>query len=316
MNTDQIFDVIIIGAGPAGLSASIFALERKLKCVVLEAREGGGQLTAFYPQKPVYDYPSYEQITGKELADKFVSHAKKEGANILTDTTVLSIEQKDGIFLVNSTNGIFKTKTVLIASGIKQSQPKKLGVQGETEFFSKGIYYSKLPQVSLEKKHVVVVGGGDTAMECAVNAKKQGAEVTLIHRKNEFKALEKTIDEAKNLDVKIIKPACVSVAAGDEWIKEIVTSQENGEQKKINTDCLVVCIGMEMNDSFLLNLGVKIEKSAISIDDNMQTSVKGVFACGDVCIPMGKYKRISIATGSAAIAVNGIYSYLKNLLND
>lgn len=305
------YDLIIVGAGPAGLAASIYALDRRLTTLVLESETIGGQLVSLYPEKGIYDYPSYLDIKGKDLAQKIEMHAKSEEANILTGMAVKSLNFSDGMFTIKTGSKTFLTKSVLIATGMGHFQPRKLGVPAEAELHGKGLYYQKLPD-RVTGMRVLIVGGGDTALEMAVAAAEKGATVTVIHRSESLRALEKTVDKAKSLAIPIHLSAKVLEIHGSEKVENVEIQKSNGARSLITADIVSVAIGVELAKSFLNDLGVKMDRQAIVVDEDMQTSVKGLFACGDVVVPAGKYKRIALAVGSAATAVNGIYQYIKN----
>lgn len=305
------YDLIIIGAGPAGLAASIYALERQLSILVVEANKPGGQLATLYPHKNIYDYPPFISVKASSLAQKLVEHAREEGTRIEENMQITTVNTRDSDFTLIGDKGDLDTKAVILATGMGHYQPRKLGVPGETELNGKGIYYQMLPE-RLVGKRVVVVGGGDTALETAVGAAERGATVTVVHRSPEFRALEKTLTRAKSLSLPLYTSVQTVAFHGDEHVERVEIIKGSGAHSFLSTDLVSVCIGVELHNTFLSRLGIKIDKQAVVVDPDMQTSVPGIFACGDITVPAGKYKRISIAVGSAAVAVNGVYQYLKN----
>lgn len=307
----EILDVAIIGAGPAGLSAGIYSLERKLKTIVFESNDAGGQPHNLYPDKNIYDFPSYEKITGMELAVKMINHALGCGLKISEETPVEKIEKYKNVFLLKYRNKIMSTKSVILATGMGHYLPRKLQVPGEKEFKEKGIYYQKIPK-KVTGKRIIVVGGGDTALENAVSACEKGAYVTLVHRSDQFRAMERTVDRIKSLSIPMYLSSQVKSIRGSDKVEGVEIVKNNGSASLLTADMLVICIGTELNSGFLTSLGLKIAKQAVIVDENMQTSTPGIFACGDVTVPLGKYRRISIACGTAAMAVSGVYQYLKN----
>lgn len=307
----DVYDVVIIGAGPAGLAASIYALERKLKTVVVEAGQPGGQLLTLYPDKHVYDYPSYPSILGRELAKKMYEHAKGEGAEVILDTTIEKIVPREQYFLLQAGDQEILTNSVILATGMGHYQPRKLGVPGETELTTKGIFYQKLPDKVVGKR-IVVVGGGDTALETAVAAADKGAAVTLVHRSENFRAMEKTVVKAKSLSIPYYLSSRVESIHGTDKVEQVEIVKSSGTTSLISADYVVICIGVELTNTFLQQLDIKVQKHAVEVGADMETSKLGVYACGDIKVPAGKYKRISVAVGSAATAVNGVYQFLKN----
>lgn len=307
----HMYDLIIIGAGPAGLAASIYALERQLKTVIVEAHRPGGQLATLYPHKNIYDYPPFISVKASHLAQKMVEHATGEGAQIEENMQITAVSTHDSGFTLTGEKGDLDAKAVILATGMGHYQPRKLGIPGETELSDKGIYYQMLPE-RLVGKRVVVIGGGDTALETAVGAAEKGATVTVIHRSAEFRALEKTLVHARSLSLPLYTSVQTVAFHGDEKVERVEVIKANGARSFLSTDLVSVCIGVELQNTFLSRLGIKIDKQAVVVDPDMQTSVSGIFACGDIAVAAGKYKRISIAVGTAAVAVNGVYQYLKN----
>ena len=308
----EIYDLVIVGAGPAGLAAAIYGSERKLNLVIVESDKPGGQLTNLYPQKSIYDFPSYSDIKAKDLAEKMVIHTQGLEVKILTGTTITRVEKKDPRFLLKNDTAEFWAKAVILATGMGYYQARKLSAMGEAELKGKGIYYQMLPDKVLGKR-VVVVGGGDTAFETAVAATEMGGSVTIVHRSQEFRALEKTRDKAKSLSIPIITSARVIEFHGSEKLDNVEILRESGSSSFLTADYVAICIGVELNSTFINQLGISVDRQAVGVDENMQTSIPGMFACGDIIVPAGKYRRISIAVGSAATAINGVYQYLKRL---
>lgn len=303
-------DVVVVGGGPAGLSASIYALERKLKLIVLEAHKPGGQLINLYPDKDIYDLPAFEAIKARDLAKRIMDHSQKAGAELI-QATVLEIEKTNSHFLLKTDAGEFKALSVILATGMGHYSPRRLNVFGETELLNKGVLYQSVP-TKLTGKRVVVIGGGDTALETAVNAAEKGAAVMLVHRRESFRAQEKTVDRLKRMGVPMYLNAHVGKIHGSDRVEGVEITKENGGVSILSADFVSICIGVELNTSFLGKLGITVEKQAVVVDTDMQTSSPGIFACGDVVVSAGKYRRVSVAFGTAATAVNGVYQFLKH----
>ncbi len=304
-------DLIIIGAGPSGLAAGLYAQERKLKTIILEAEVPGGQLVRLYPNKDIYDYPSYPAIKARVLSEKITKHALELGVEIVTHTIVNNVKPgADGFEVVTNQHSYF-AKVVLLATGMGNNQPRQLHVKGEPELTGKGIYYQTLPE-KLVGKRIIVIGGGDTAFETAVTAAEKGATVALVHRSTTFRALEKTVDKARTLTIPLYLSAQVVSFQGTDRVEAVEIVRETGATTILSADIVIICIGTELNRTFLTQLGITTNNQAVVVNADMMTSIKGVFACGDITVPAGKYKRISVAVGTSATAINGVYQYLKN----
>ena len=214
------YDLIIVGAGPAGLSAGIYAQQRKLKTKILEANEIGGQPKTLYPEKLIYDYPGFLKITGKELMLKITEQSLNLGCNILEDAEVFDITIDNKLFTILENRNKFITKSVLLATGIGNYSVKHLNIDGEERLRNKGIYYQQTPKI-LTRKRIVVIGGGDTALECAVSCAEKGAYVTLIHRSEKFRAVEEIVSKAKSLGVKIYLNSNIKKINGENYLENI-----------------------------------------------------------------------------------------------
>lgn len=307
----DLYDVIIIGAGPAGLSAGIYAAERHLKTLILEINKPGGQPGCLYPKKFICDYPVFLQISGGELAGKMTTHVQQAGVLIKTSVAVKNISVKENKILeIGSDKESFQTKSVILAVGIGLFNPRKLGVEGED---LPNVYHNIPDPEDFKEKNVLCVGGGDTAVEMALTAcRNQAKEIFLAHRSEEFRACEKTIQDAICAGVKVLTPFNVNKIKGDGKAEEVsLINSKTQEEKTLKVDMVCINAGFIPDLSFLEQWNLKTENRAVVVDKEMQTSREGIFACGDVTIPLGGYKRITIAEGQAAYAVNGVYKYLK-----
>lgn len=308
----NIYDLIIVGAGPAGIAAGIYAKERNIQTLTLEAHTVGGQLTALYPYKEIHDFPSYPSILASILADKMKKHAQIAGVNIVKDDKVCNIVKKDNLFTVESTKQIYTAKSVLLASGMGFFQPNKLGVKGEEELVGKGVFYQMLPGDDFKGRKLVFIGGGDTALELVIMAARRFI-TTLVHRKDSFRALEKNVKEIKTSRVKIMTDSEVIEIIGSKKVDAVlINNTKTSSSEKLECDGVIICCGMKMGSNLADKLGLKTENNALVVDSCMQTSTKGIFAAGDIAVPAGFYKRILVAQGQAAAAINGVYKYLKN----
>src|SRR5438034_1113482 len=180
----MVYDVIVVGGGPAGLTAGVYARTRKLSTLILEAQATGGQLEWLYPTKSVYDYPSYIAIEGGELAQLFVLHSRESGAEIRTEEVVDVQRQASGFKLATRQGNAYEGRSIILAMGMGLLEPKRLGVPGEAEFESNGVEYRVRDRREFKGKRVVVVGGGDSALEIALEIVAAAKKVILVHRRD------------------------------------------------------------------------------------------------------------------------------------
>ncbi len=304
------YDTIIIGGGPSGMTAAIYASRARLKTLLIEKAGCGGQIAI---TDHLENYPGFEEgINGFELAVKMEKQAKTFGTEIIygeVSSLQLTGETKK---IVLTNNKEYETKTVIIASG---ANFRKLGCPGEKEFIGKGVSYcATCDGPFFRNKEIAVVGGGDSALQEALYLTKFASKVNLIHRRNEFRA-------AKILQEKVLAETKINVIY-DTVVEEIVgnpvTSVESiklknaktGEFSNIAVNGIFVFVGWLPNTSFLKESGIKLNDNGyIVTDDNMSTSIDGVFACGDVREKL--LRQVVTACGDGATAAVSAQHYLE-----
>jgi thioredoxin reductase (NADPH) len=300
-------DLIIIGAGPAGLTAGIYAVRRGLDTLVLEAKPKAGGLLLTYPDKKIENYPGFpDGILAGDLVKRMVQQAEKTGVKIACGQEVVKLELNEKVKRIKTTKGEFSATTVIIASGVGGT-PRKLGIPGEQEAAGHHVFYHLPDKKQLAGKKVLVIGGGDTALESAIRA-ADVADVKIAHRKDCFRAseaLEKRIKESKaeifwNTELLEIK--------NKEKVKACLVNNKTGKKTEVPVDVIIINIGFVLSMELFENAGIKLEKKRISVDREQRTNIPGVFAAGDVT---GGLCQISTAVGEGAIAAVSAYKYIK-----
>jgi thioredoxin reductase (NADPH) len=304
------YDIIIIGAGPGGLTAGIFAKSKMMNTLILEAGRVGGQITGLYPEKGIHNYPGFETVQARKLSDRLYAQAESVGCDIREHEKVVEINDGKEELVVVTTKETYHTKSVLIAIGMGSFKPKKMESPGEEEFTGKGITYILPVKEELVGKKVVVFGGGNSAIDMALIAESV-TDVTIVHRKAEFRGDESTVAELNNSDVKVIMKASVVSFNGKTHLKS-VTLDQDGKVFDVPADLVVVNIGIHSDLSDLNNWGIDLTKDGlVKVDFDMTTNRRGIFACGDVVDYPGKSKLIVTACGEAATAVISAYKFVK-----
>lgn len=306
------YDLVIIGAGPAGLTAGVYSRSRKLTTLILDAGEAGGQLTSLYPDKGIANYPGFVMTQAKKLAEKMIVHAQHMGCDIHENEKVMDIIDSEGQLLVRSDKKDYPCNAVIIAAGIGLFKPRKLGVQGEEEFYGKGVAYKIPEKDTLLDKRVLFVGGGNSALEMALIA-SQVAETYVLHRRDKFRADEGIVDQVENSSIQTIMSGQMEIIQGNEVVEEVVIKVADMEDKMIlKIDQVIINVGFTPELEELKRWGVELEGTQIVVDADMSTSRRGVFACGDIVTYPGKYKQIVTGCGEAATAANSAYKFIKN----
>ncbi len=295
----MIYDVIIVGGGPSGMSAAIYASRARLKTLLIEKAGCGGQIAI---TDHLENYPGFEEgINGFELAMKMEKQARTFGCEIVYGE-VSFIETDDAIKkVILSDKKEYFTKTIIIASG---ANFRKLGVEGEQEFIGKGVSYcATCDGPFFRNKEIAVVGGGDSALQEALYLTKFATKVNLIHRRDQFRAAkilqEKVFAEPK---INIIFDSVVEKISGNLSVEQVILKNvKNNISSPLNVNGVFVFVGWLPNTKFLENTKIKLNEAGyIVTDDNMNTSIEGIFACGDVRQKI--LRQVVTAAGDGAIA--------------
>ena len=302
-----LYDLIIIGAGPAGITAAIYAARQKLKTLVI-SKDVGGQvaLTA-----DIENWVGYQFITGSELTKKFDEHieAYKDTIELELGTEVIGIEKKNSNFLAKTKSRIYESRVVIIASGKK---PRPLNVPGEQEFRGRGLTYCAVCDAPLfPKKDVAVIGGGNSALEAALQLTKIANKIYLINKNPAMKGEKAIIGKVeKNPKVEKVYNAITKEILGDKFVNAIRVEQ-NGKERKINVQGVFVEIGLIPNTDFI-ELAGKNKYNEIMVNSNTETNVPGLFAAGDVADVPEKQIVVAAAEGcKAALATSRYLAKLK-----
>ncbi len=309
----MVYDVIVVGGGPAGLTAGVYARTRKLSTLILEAQAVGGQLEWLYPTKSVYDYPSYIAIEGGELGQLFALHARESGAEMRAEEVVDIQRQPSGFKVATRQGNAYEGRTIILAMGMGLFEPKRLDVPGEAELEGSGVASRVRDWREYKDKRVVVVGGGDSALEIALEIVAPAKKVLLVHRRGEFRAMEKNVEAVLASPVQVLFNSEVTSIEGRGKVERAVVYDNRTLKKKVlEVDAVIVNIGFEPKVTPLPKWGIALEgERLIKVRADMATSVPGIYACGDIVSYPGKDKRIVTGCGEAVTAVMSVYKHLK-----
>lgn len=304
MSEDQTFDIIILGGGPAGLSAAIYAARSSAKTAIIDISMLGGQPSNYLELE---NYPGFSKIGGYDLMEKFEEHADMFGIQKFPMEEIQSVDLTSEIKTVTTLNGEFKAKSIIIATG---AQSKKLGVEGEKEFVGRGVSYCAVCDGAFYKDKVVaVVGGGNAAVEEAGYLTKFASKVYLIHRRDELRA-DKIVQERafKNEKLEFIYDTVVNKINGDGVVKSAtIENVKTHEVKDLAIDGIFPYIGFEPNADLFAGQVKQDKNGFIIVDEAMQTSVKGVYAIGDVRVTPLRQVITAAADGAIAAVYAGRY---------
>jgi len=311
-------DAVIIGAGPVGLF-QVFELGLlEIKAHVIDSLpEVGGQCIELYPDKPIYDIPAIPVCTGRELTNNLLKQIEPFGAQFHLGQEVSKLErQADGLFLVStSQDNHFLSKTVFIAGGVGAFQPRTINLEGIDAFVGKQVFYHVKNPEQFTGKRIVICGGGDAALDWAIHFCEIAASVTLIHRRDDFKAAPKSIAKMRELcannQMELLIGQVTSYEAKDGFLAEITFCNIDGESQQIPLDDLLVFYGLSPKLGPIAEWGLNIDRKQICVDtQKFQTSIPGIYAVGDINVYPGKKKLILSGFHEAALAAFAAAEYL------
>ena len=304
------YDVVIVGAGCAGLTAGIYARSKMMKTLIIDSARVGGQLVSLYPEKGIHNYPGFETIQARKLSDKLYAQAESVECEIKENERVDTIVNGDEELIVNTDKGSYHAKSVIVAIGMGSFKPKKMGCPGEDEFFGRGVTYILPPKEELVGRKVTMFGGGNSAIDMALIADSV-TDTTIVHRRPEFRADESTVDHLKASQVRTIMNANLVSINGTDHV-ESVTLSVDGNEMIVPTDLAVINIGISADLEDLEKWGLELNPDGlVKVGFDMSTNRPGIFACGDVVSYPGKVKQITTAMGEATTAVLMAYKFVK-----
>ena len=286
------YDIIIVGAGPAGLTAALYALRANKKVLVFEAKAYGGQILN---AATVENYPAVEKMTGYEFATNLYNQVKKIGCDIKYETVERVTEDKHVI----TSEGEYEAKAIIIATGVTN---RKLNIEGEEDFVGKGVSYCASCDGNFFKGKVVAVnGGGNTALEDAIYLSDIVSKVYLIHRRDEFKAESKLVNDIKKKEnVELILNSTIKSINGTDKVESITIEDSNSNTKELNIDGLFIAIGQEPRNQVFANVCDINEFGYIESEDGVHTKVEGIYVAGDTRVKFLRQLTTAVSDGSIA----------------
>jgi ferredoxin/flavodoxin---NADP+ reductase len=306
---DDIFDITIIGAGPTGQFAAFYAGLRGARTQVIDAlEEPGGALTAIYPEKYIYDVIGFPRVLAKDFVAHCDIQARQADPTIRLNEQVRELEVlPDGLIRLGTSRGERWSRTVIVCAGVGAFEPKRLAVPGLRELEGKGVHYFAKRVEDFRDHHVVIVGGGDSAVDWAVTLEPVATQVTLIHR-SKFRAHEATVRQLEESTVDVNYPGCEITAIhtnDDGRLAGITFKNAAGEERKIPADDVIVAIGFVADLGPMKTWGFELQRNQIIVDKiSMETGLPGVYGAGDVVTYPAKFKLIVTGAAEAVTAVN------------
>nr|WP_157076862.1 NAD(P)/FAD-dependent oxidoreductase [Halalkalibacter krulwichiae] len=308
MTNIETYDITIIGGGPTGLFAAFYAGMRQAKVKIIESMpQLGGQLSALYPEKYIYDVAGFPKVKAQELVDSLEQQAKQFNPTIVLEQSVKELsQQEDESYIIKTDKETHLSKAIIITAGAGAFQPRRLEVEKADLYEGKNLHYFIKDLSEFTGKKVLVCGGGDSAVDWSLMLEPIAEEVTLIHRRDKFRAHEHSLDLLKQSKVNILTPFEIKELIGNEdVIEQAVIKEIKGDvEKTIDVDAVIVNFGFVSSLGPIKEWGLEIERNSIVVNSKMETNRKGIYAAGDVCTYPGKVKLIATGFGEAPTAVN------------
>jgi thioredoxin reductase (NADPH) len=301
------WDLVISGAGPAGLTAGIYSARSGLKTLIIEEAIPGGCVNE---ASFIENYPGFPNgITGQELARKMMEQCDNAGAEIHSIEKVNNILLKDGKKIIETDKKNYCSNAVIIATGTKY---RRLGLKSEEKYKGRGISYCAVCDGPLFKdKKVIVIGGGNCAAIDSIYLSNLASNVKMIHRRSELRSEHALVEEMKKRDIEILFNTEVKKFEGDHKLRSVILYDNKLKNySKMEVDGAFIDIGRIPNVDFLKNTGVKIENNYIVVDQRQRTNIEGIYAVGDVT--KGPYKQVGKAIGDAVVAASEAHGYIEN----
>jgi ferredoxin/flavodoxin---NADP+ reductase len=301
-------DVAIIGGGPVGLFATFYAGMRQMSVILIDSlQQLGGQLATLYPEKPIYDVAGFPTVLAKDLSANLVKQAMLASPLLALGEQVLTLAWDEHLqsFTITTDKTAHQARTVIIAAGIGAMAPKRLPLPHASQFEGRGLYYAVENPQSFRGRRVLIVGGGDSAVDWANALSPIARQVVLVHRRDVFRAHEVSVSQMRSSSTDIRTFHELRALVGESTVLQaVIEDTRTRRTESLDVDAVLVNIGFDTSLGKIKHWGLALQGNGIRVEPTMQTSRPGVFAVGDVCAYPAKLKLLATGFGEAATAVN------------
>lgn len=312
----EVVDITIVGGGPAGLYAAFYAGMRERSVRIIDSLpELGGQLMALYPEKYIYDVGGFPRVLAKELAGSLIRQAAQFEPDVVLDEEIGSLSRDGEEILLHGRRHVYRSRAVIVAGGKGAFEPVTLKCPGYEEFLGMGVHYSVTDQDAYRNKRLLLVGGGDSALDWALALKDSAARLTLVHRRSGFRAHERSVallraaEAAGEVDFRPFHE--VRKIWGATSVDSVVLfDNRTGEETVLAVDAVLTFLGFKPDLGPIGGWGLEVRKNRVVVNQLMETNLPGVFGAGDILDYEGKLDLIATGFAEAAIAVNGAVQYV------
>jgi thioredoxin reductase len=309
----EVLDIIVIGGGPAGMFAAFYAGMRQASAKIIESMpQLGGQLAALYPEKYIYDVAGFPKLTAQDLVNNLLEQMKHFPIDVRLEEKVLQvIKKEERLFEIVTDKTSHFSRAVIITGGVGAFEPRKLELPEAAQFEKKNLHYFVNDLQAFAGQKVLISGGGDSAVDWALMLEPIAEKVTLIHRRDKFRAHEHSVENLMKSKVEIITPTEITKLHGTDRIEQITLKDIKTSEETIHdVDACIINFGFVSSLGPISEWGLKIESGSIVVDSRMETSIPGIFAAGDITTYPGKLKLIAVGFGEAPTAINNAKVYI------
>ncbi|MBB6670942.1 NAD(P)/FAD-dependent oxidoreductase [Cohnella nanjingensis] len=306
-------DVAIIGGGPAGMFAAFYGGMRKMSVTVIESMpQLGGQLAALYPEKYIYDVAGFPKVTAQQLVDNLKRQMELFQPNIALEEKVVAVRKLDDrLFEVETDKRVHQARAVIITAGVGAFEPRKLELAEAAGYEKENLHYFVSDLERFRGRRVLLTGGGDSALDWSLMLEPIAAQVTLVHRRDKFRAHEHSVELLHQSKVNVVVPKEITALHGETRIERVtLTDVKSGETSEHEVDDVIVNFGFVSSLGPIAEWGLAIEGGSVVVDSRMETNIRGIFAAGDITTYPGKLKLIAVGFGEAPTAINNAKVYV------
>ncbi|WP_079478358.1 NAD(P)/FAD-dependent oxidoreductase [Halobacillus salinus] len=311
--SDKIYDITVIGGGPVGLFTAFYGGLRQASVNIIESLPHlGGQLTALYPEKYIYDVAGFPKVRAQELVDNLEEQAMAFDPTVTLKEEVKHVERvEDDVLKLTTNKGVHYTRTMVITAGNGAFAPRKLKINDTEKYEETNLHYHVTNMDQFKDKKVVIAGGGDSAVDWALMLEPIAKEVSIIHRRAKFRAHEHSVEQLMNSSVNVYTPYAPEELIGKERIEQVKIQEVKGEKvETIDVDDVIINYGFISSLGPIKDWELEIDKNSIVVNSKMETNIKGIYAAGDICTYPGKVKLIASGFGEGPTAVNNAKAYI------
>ncbi|HBZ08784.1 MULTISPECIES: NAD(P)/FAD-dependent oxidoreductase [Siminovitchia] len=307
IHDEEVFDLTIIGGGPAGLFTAFYAGMRQMSVKIIESLpQLGGQLAALYPEKNIYDIAGFPKVSAQDLIDNLYEQMYQFKPVICLGQSVEQVKKlSDETFRISTNKEVHHTKTIIITAGNGAFKPRKLQLAESEKYEGENLHYFIKDMNQFAGRRVILFGGGDSAVDWSLMLEPIADSVTIVHRREKFRAHEYSVEQLRNSKVEIRTPYVPVELIGESRVEQVVLEEIGSDRKEVvEVDDVIVNYGFVSSLGPIKDWGLDIEKNSIVVNSKMETNIKGIYAVGDICTYEGKIKLITTGFGEAPVAVS------------